>query len=153
MSSGARNYFKRPSGISGASDSTGARRRGKAAKLCQQRITCAGTSGRPFKLLVPLLLDTLSIVKSPDNVAVCSFFKMNAATAIRARMAANLVARRGFSTTRAQLASPYHYAEGPRTSIPFNPLTRFFWLRYWAFMVTGFGTPFAIAVWQTYKTR
>ncbi|KAL2000821.1 hypothetical protein VTN02DRAFT_2581 [Thermoascus thermophilus] len=78
---------------------------------------------------------------------------MFAASALRARMATNLVARRGFSTTRAQLGSPYHYAEGPRTTIPFNPLTRFFFFRYWAFMLTGFGAPFAIAVWQTYKTR
>jgi cytochrome c oxidase subunit 7c len=55
-------------------------------------------------------------------------------SAIRARMATSFAARRGFSTTRSQLGSPYHYAEGPRTNIPFNPLTkRFFW-RYWAFM-------------------
>lgn len=42
--------------------------------------------------------------------------------------------RRGFHSTRAQFASPYHYPEGPRSNIPFNPLTRFFWLRYWGFM-------------------
>jgi cytochrome c oxidase subunit 7c len=49
-------------------------------------------------------------------------------------MATSFAARRGFSTTRTQLGSPYHYAEGPRTNIPFNPMTkRFFW-RYWAFM-------------------
>jgi cytochrome c oxidase subunit 7c len=55
-------------------------------------------------------------------------------SAIRARMATSFAARRGFSTTRSQLGSPFHYAEGPRTNIPFNPLTkRFFW-RYWAFM-------------------
>ncbi|EYE97919.1 cytochrome c oxidase VIIc family protein [Aspergillus glaucus CBS 516.65] len=77
---------------------------------------------------------------------------MNAAVALRARMATSAVARRGFSTTRAQLGSPYHYPEGPRSNIPFNPLTRFFFLRYWAFMTVGFGTPFAIAVWQTYKS-
>jgi cytochrome c oxidase subunit 7c len=47
---------------------------------------------------------------------------------------ATTVARRGFSTTRAQLGSPYHYAEGPRTNIPFNPLTKHFFWRYWAFM-------------------
>lgn len=90
---------------------------------------------------------------------------MNAAVALRARMATSAVARRGFSTTRAQLGSPYHYPEGPRSNIPFNPLTRFFFLRYWAFMsrlslsigvgdvwadiwiviAVGFGTPFAIA--------
>ncbi|RAL05807.1 cytochrome c oxidase VIIc family protein [Aspergillus ibericus CBS 121593] len=78
---------------------------------------------------------------------------MYAASALRARMATSFVARRGFSTTRAQLGSPYHYAEGPRSNIPFNPLTKYFFWRYWAFMVTGFGAPFAIAVWQTYKTR
>ena len=41
--------------------------------------------------------------------------------------------RRGFHSTRAQLSSPYHYPEGPRSNIPFNPRTRFFWLRYWGF--------------------
>ncbi|PIG88327.1 cytochrome c subunit [Aspergillus arachidicola] len=70
---------------------------------------------------------------------------MNAATTLRARMATSFVARRGFSTTRAQLGSPFHYAEGPRSNIPFNPLTKFFFFRYWAFMITGFGAPFAIA--------
>ncbi|KAK4496199.1 hypothetical protein PRZ48_012179 [Zasmidium cellare] len=61
--------------------------------------------------------------------------------------------RRGFHSTRAQLSSPYHYPEGPRSNIPFNPLTRFFWLRYWSFMAVGFGAPFGIAVWQTYKNK
>ncbi|KAH8697211.1 putative cytochrome c subunit [Talaromyces proteolyticus] len=70
---------------------------------------------------------------------------MFAASATRARLANSLVARRGFSTTRSRLASPYHYAEGPRSNIPFNPKTRFFYARYWAFMITGFGAPFAIA--------
>ncbi|RMZ04227.1 hypothetical protein D0860_06484 [Hortaea werneckii] len=65
----------------------------------------------------------------------------------------NTVARRGFSTTRAQFNSPYHYPEGPRSSIPFNPLTRWFALRYWGFMGLGFGLPFGIAVWQTYKNQ
>lgn len=59
---------------------------------------------------------------------------MNAATALRARMATSSIARRGFSTTRAQLGSPYHYAEGPRSNIPFNPLTKHFFWRYWGFM-------------------
>lgn len=59
--------------------------------------------------------------------------QMYASSAVRARLA-TVAARRGFSTSRAQLGSPYHYAEGPRSNIPFNPLTkRFFW-RYWAFM-------------------
>jgi cytochrome c oxidase subunit 7c len=65
-------------------------------------------------------------------------FKMNAASALRARMATSFVARRGFSTTRAQLGSPYHYAEGPRSNIPFNPLTKYFFWRYWAFMSSYF---------------
>lgn len=55
-------------------------------------------------------------------------------TAMRAPTAANMIARRGFHSTRAQLASPYHYPEGPRNNIPFNPLTRFFFIRYWTFM-------------------
>lgn len=59
---------------------------------------------------------------------------MIAASAARARLANSLVARRAFSTTRAQLASPYHYAEGPRSNIPFNPKTKYFFFRYWAFM-------------------
>ena len=58
---------------------------------------------------------------------------------------AHAISRRGLHTSRAQLASPYHYPEGPRTNIPFNPLTRFFYLRYIAFCGTGFGLPFLIA--------
>ncbi|KAK2625154.1 hypothetical protein QTJ16_005523 [Diplocarpon rosae] len=81
-----------------------------------------------------------------------------------------VASRRAFSTTRAQLSSPYHYPEGPRSNIPFNPLTKFFAFRYWTFMAVGFGgshpgvarsnkadsplgTPFGIAVWQTYKNQ
>jgi hypothetical protein len=59
---------------------------------------------------------------------------MNAAAAFRARIATSFVARRGFSSTRTQLSSPYHYDEGPRSNIPFNPLTKYFFYRYWAFM-------------------
>jgi len=61
---------------------------------------------------------------------------MNAQALLRAKMATRVVARRGFSTTRPQrdLFSPYHYPEGPRSNLPFNPKTRFFWLRYWVFM-------------------
>ncbi|KAF2759825.1 hypothetical protein EJ05DRAFT_311243 [Pseudovirgaria hyperparasitica] len=66
---------------------------------------------------------------------------------------ANMIARRNFSTTRAQFSSPYHYPEGPRSNIPFNPLTRFFALRFWSFCFVGFFTPFAIAVWQTKKNK
>ncbi|ETI22322.1 hypothetical protein G647_06396, partial [Cladophialophora carrionii CBS 160.54] len=55
---------------------------------------------------------------------------------LRARMATRLVARRGFTSTtrRMDAFSPYHYPEGPYTNLPFNPKTRFFWLRYWLFM-------------------
>jgi len=60
-------------------------------------------------------------------------------------MVARIVARRAFSTTRAQLSSPYHYPEGPRTNLPFNTKTRFFALRYWGFLATGFFAPFGIA--------
>lgn len=42
--------------------------------------------------------------------------------------------RRTFSTTRAQMGSPYHYPEGPRSNIPFDPLKKTFALKYWAFM-------------------
>jgi cytochrome c oxidase subunit 7c len=56
-------------------------------------------------------------------------------TAMRMPTVANqIVARRGFSSTRTQLASPYHYPEGPRSNLPFNPLTKFFALRFWGFM-------------------
>ncbi|CCU79477.1 cytochrome-c oxidase chain VIIc [Blumeria hordei DH14] len=58
---------------------------------------------------------------------------------------------RSFNSMRTLRSSPYHYPEGPRTNIPFNPLTRFFIVRYWAFMAVGFGAPFGIAVWQTCK--
>jgi hypothetical protein len=37
------------------------------------------------------------------------------------------------------MSSPYHYPEGPRSNIPFNPLTKWFALRYWSFMAVGFG--------------
>ncbi|KAK3941758.1 cytochrome c oxidase subunit VIIc-domain-containing protein [Diplogelasinospora grovesii] len=67
------------------------------------------------------------------------------------RQTVQTVARRGFQTTRAQLSSPYHYPEGPYSNLPFNVKTRFFWLRYWGYAVVGFGAPFGIALWQTYK--
>ncbi|KAF2196936.1 hypothetical protein GQ43DRAFT_382158 [Delitschia confertaspora ATCC 74209] len=71
------------------------------------------------------------------------------------RAAANpvVVARRGFQSTRAQLSSPYHYPEGPRSNLPFNPLKRGFAFKYWGFMLTGFSLPFALAVWQTKKNK
>lgn len=45
-------------------------------------------------------------------------------------------ARRGFHTTPRQMGSPFHYPEGPRSNIPFNPMTKWFALRYWSFMGT-----------------
>ncbi|KAK5095667.1 Cytochrome c oxidase assembly protein cox15 [Lithohypha guttulata] len=49
------------------------------------------------------------------------------------------------------MASPFHYPEGPRSNLPFNPKTKYFAVRYWGFMAAGFGFPFLEAVWQTYK--
>ncbi|PGH16469.1 hypothetical protein AJ79_01800 [Helicocarpus griseus UAMH5409] len=66
---------------------------------------------------------------------------------------ATTVARRGFHSTRPQMSSPFHYPEGPRTNLPFDPLKKGFFLKYWGFMVVGFGCPFAIAAWQTFKTK
>ncbi|KAG9653189.1 hypothetical protein KCU71_g21027, partial [Aureobasidium melanogenum] len=67
-------------------------------------------------------------------------------SAMRMPTVANqIVARRGFSSTRMQLASPYHYPEGPRSNLPFNPLTKFFAIRYWSFMAAGFFLPFGVA--------
>ncbi|KAG9571679.1 hypothetical protein KCU77_g12424, partial [Aureobasidium melanogenum] len=75
-------------------------------------------------------------------------------SAMRMPTVANqIVARRGFSSTRMQLASPYHYPEGPRSNLPFNPLTKFFAIRYWSFMAAGFFLPFGVAVWQTMKNQ
>lgn len=74
--------------------------------------------------------------KSYPPIQPVLMLQMNAQTLLRARMATRTVARRGFSTTRPQrdLFSPHHYPEGPRSNLPFNPKTRFFWLRYWTFM-------------------
>ncbi|MCJ1307454.1 Cytochrome c oxidase assembly protein cox15 [Agyrium rufum] len=73
-------------------------------------------------------------------------------TALRASNARS-IARRGFHTTRPQLSSPYHYPEGPYSNLPFNPRTKFFYIRFWGFCAAGFGLPFAIAVWQTKKNK
>ncbi|KAF7506163.1 hypothetical protein GJ744_012143 [Endocarpon pusillum] len=70
---------------------------------------------------------------------------MLAQTANRAKLAPSQIIRRGFSSTQVQRSSPFHYPEGPRSNIPFNPQTRFFAVRYWGFMATGFGIPFALA--------
>ena len=45
-----------------------------------------------------------------------------------------MIASRGFRTSAARLSSPYHYPEGPRSNLPFNPLTKYFFLRYWGTM-------------------
>ncbi|EQL03248.1 cytochrome-c oxidase chain VIIc-like protein [Ophiocordyceps sinensis CO18] len=68
-----------------------------------------------------------------------------------ARTTTSLVSRRGFHATKARMSSPYHYPEGPYSNLPFNPRGKWFGLIYWGFLATGFGTPFAIAVYQTYK--
>ncbi|KAK8106857.1 cytochrome-c oxidase chain VIIc [Apiospora kogelbergensis] len=82
------------------------------------------------------------------------FFKMSPQSILRASpRAANMISRRMFHATRARLSSPYHYSEGPYSNLPFNTKTRFFAVRYWAYMITGFFAPFGIAVWQTYKPK
>ncbi|KAF2491029.1 hypothetical protein BU16DRAFT_565948 [Lophium mytilinum] len=78
---------------------------------------------------------------------------MLARAAFRASTTTSLVSRRGFQSTRARLDSPYHYPEGPRSNLPFNPLTKWFALRYWSFCAVGFAAPFLVAVWQTKKNK
>ncbi|KXJ86731.1 hypothetical protein Micbo1qcDRAFT_168221 [Microdochium bolleyi] len=80
---------------------------------------------------------------------------MIASAAARAspRIAQQVVARRAFHATRARLSSPYHYPEGPYSNLPFNTKTRFFAVRYWAYMATGFFLPFGIAIWQSKKPK
>lgn len=86
---------------------------------------------------------------------------MLARTAFRATAGPSLVARRGFQSTRQQLSSPYHYPEGPRSNLPFDPLKKGFAFKYWGFMgelcrrsmapspltlaATGFFLPFGLA--------
>ncbi|CAI7628570.1 unnamed protein product [Penicillium pancosmium] len=95
-----------------------------------------------------VIFNTIALL---TNRLTILLLQMYATPAIRARLA--VTGRRAFTTTRTQMGSPFHYAEGPRTNIPFNPLTKHFFWRYWSFMVVGFGAPFGIAVWQTYKTK
>ncbi|KAF5847028.1 hypothetical protein GGP41_003345 [Bipolaris sorokiniana] len=71
--------------------------------------------------------------------------KMLARATFRAASAPTLVARRGFQSTRAQFSSPYHYPEGPRSNLPFDPLKKGFAFKYWGFMATGFSLPFLLA--------
>lgn len=61
------------------------------------------------------------------------------------RIVQQVVARRAFHATRARLSSPYHYPDGPYSNLPFNTKTKFFAVRYWAYMATGFFLPFGIA--------
>ncbi|KAI5784570.1 cytochrome c oxidase subunit VIIc-domain-containing protein [Geopyxis carbonaria] len=63
---------------------------------------------------------------------------------------ASLVSRRHLHATPSRLGG-YHYPEGPRSNLPFNPMTRFFAARYIAFCGLGFGLPFIIAIWQLKK--
>ncbi|KAL1797333.1 hypothetical protein ACET3X_003939 [Alternaria dauci] len=79
--------------------------------------------------------------------------QMLARATFRAASAPTLVARRGFQSTRAQFSSPYHYPEGPRSNLPFDPLKKGFAFKYWGFMATGFSLPFLLAVWQTKKNK
>ncbi|KAH7125270.1 cytochrome c oxidase subunit VIIc [Dendryphion nanum] len=78
---------------------------------------------------------------------------MLARPAFRAVAKPSLVARRGFQSTRTQLASPYHYPEGPRSNLPFDPLKKGFAIKFWAYCATGFSLPFIVAVWQTKKNQ
>lgn len=55
-------------------------------------------------------------------------------TALRAAKAPSIIATRGFRASAARLSSPYHYPEGPRSNIPFNPLTKYFAFRFWGTM-------------------
>jgi cytochrome c oxidase subunit 7c len=78
---------------------------------------------------------TSSSVPQTDTYVLT--LQMNAQAAVRARMASQQLARRGFHSSRAQFSSPFHYPEGPRNNLPFNTQTRFFALRYWGFMGTS----------------
>lgn len=91
------------------------------------------------------------------------------------RATTQVAGRRGFHATRSQMSSPYHYAEGPYTNIPFNPKKKTFPILFWGYCATGFAAPFLIAgasclpvvavhtfafgssnilaAWQTYKPR
>lgn len=63
---------------------------------------------------------------------------------LSASSAPSMITRRGFQSTPKQLSSPYHYPEGPRSNIPFNPLTKYFAYRYWGFM--GMFPPHSLAM-------
>ncbi|KAL2293689.1 hypothetical protein FJTKL_05517 [Diaporthe vaccinii] len=61
------------------------------------------------------------------------------------RATTQVAGRRGFHATRSQMSSPYHYAEGPYTNIPFNPKKKGFPILFWGYCATGFAAPFLIA--------
>ncbi|CAI6338308.1 unnamed protein product [Periconia digitata] len=91
-----------------------------------------------FEIKQPLHLSTHhQRQRTPSHTLNWPFLtppKMISRVAYRASAAPTLVARRGFQTTRAQLSSPYHYPEGPRSNLPFDPLKRGFAFKYWGFM-------------------
>lgn len=70
-------------------------------------------------------------------------FQMFSRAAVRATT--QVTGRRGFHATRPRMISPYHYAEGPYTNIPFNPKAKTFPILFWGYAATGFGLPFMIA--------
>ncbi|CAK7272745.1 hypothetical protein SEPCBS119000_005286 [Sporothrix epigloea] len=63
------------------------------------------------------------------------------------------VGRRAFHSTPSRFSSPYHYAEGPYSNLPFNPHKKSFVFLYWGSMFTFFFAPVGIATWQTYKPK
>lgn len=83
----------------------------------------------PTKSIISLSLDKVRLSRSSTS------FRLTVQMIGRAtRAAAPAISRRTFTSTRAQLASPFHYPEGPRSNLPFNPNTKFFAIRYWTFM-------------------
>jgi hypothetical protein len=68
---------------------------------------------------------------------------MLARASLRAAANPAAVARRGFQTTRVARGSgnhpmpsgnsPYHYPEGPRSNLPFDPLKKGFAIKFWAY--------------------
>ncbi|KAL1898681.1 hypothetical protein Cpir12675_001788 [Ceratocystis pirilliformis] len=63
------------------------------------------------------------------------------------------IARRAFSTSRAQMSSPYHYPSGAGSNLPFNPKSKWFGPGFVLYAVAGFGAPFGISVYQTYRSK
>ncbi|KAM9877212.1 cytochrome-c oxidase chain VIIc [Verticillium dahliae] len=78
-------------------------------------------------------------------------FMLSRAVTRAATQAPSVVARRGFHATRSRMSSPFHYPEGPRSNIPFNPKSKVFPFLFWGFMGAGFGIPFGIAAWKQSK--